>query len=37
MAWALEQAMGAVWYYRSSNLPLHQMAMTTLSRLLAAW
>jgi aminoglycoside phosphotransferase (APT) family kinase protein len=33
-AWALEQAMGVVWYYRESNPPMAHMGEVTLRRLL---
>ena len=33
-AWAFEQAMGAVWYYRGTNPPMAEMGSTTLARLL---
>ena len=33
-AWALEQAMGAVWYYRESNPPMSHMGQVTLKRLI---
>lgn len=32
-AWALEQAMGAVWYYRESNAAMSRMGQVTLRRL----
>ena len=32
-AWALEQAIGAVWYYRDTNLVMHRMGLTTLARI----
>lgn len=32
-AWALEQAMGAVWYYRQTNPAMHAMGRTTLARI----
>ncbi|HEY5890842.1 MAG TPA: aminoglycoside phosphotransferase family protein [Acidimicrobiia bacterium] len=32
-AWAFQQAMGVVWYYRTSNPPMSRMGFTTLSRL----
>jgi aminoglycoside phosphotransferase (APT) family kinase protein len=32
-AWAFEQAMGAAWYYRESNVPMSHMGRTTLKRL----
>jgi aminoglycoside phosphotransferase (APT) family kinase protein len=34
-AWALEQAMGVVWYYLETNPPAAEMGRTTLQRLLA--
>ncbi|MBR7835769.1 aminoglycoside phosphotransferase family protein [Actinospica durhamensis] len=34
-AWAFEQAMGAVWYYRSSNPAMSRMGSATLDRLIA--
>jgi aminoglycoside phosphotransferase (APT) family kinase protein len=34
-AWAFEQAMGAVWYYRDSNPPMSQMGRRTLDRIVA--
>ena len=33
-AWALEQAMGVVWYYRESNPPMSRMGRVTLRRLI---
>jgi aminoglycoside phosphotransferase (APT) family kinase protein len=33
-AWALEQAMGVVWYYVESNPAMHRMGRTTLQRIL---
>lgn len=33
-AWALEQALGAAWYYRETNPTMFTMGMTTLGRLL---
>ena len=33
-AWALEQAMGVVWYYVDSNPVMHHMGRTTLQRIL---
>ena len=36
MAWALQQAIGALWYYESTNPPMHRMGRITLERLLAA-
>lgn len=35
-AWALEQAMGVVWYYIETNPAMHRMGRTTLRRLLDA-
>lgn len=35
-AWALEQAMGAAWYYVQTNPAMSRMGMRTLERLLAA-
>ena len=35
-AWAFEQAMGAAWYYESSNPAMHAMGCRTIERLLAA-
>ena len=34
-AWAFEQAMGTVWYYRETNPPMSQMGFVTLQRLMA--
>lgn len=34
-AWAFQQAIGAAWYYRESNLAMSQMGQVTLSRLMA--
>jgi len=34
-AWALEQAMGAVWYYAESNPAMSQMSRRTLERIQA--
>jgi len=34
-AWALQQAMGAAWYYRRSNPAMHDMGTRTLGRILA--
>lgn len=34
-AWAVQQAMGAAWYYRRSNPAMHTMGMRTLERILA--
>jgi aminoglycoside phosphotransferase (APT) family kinase protein len=33
-AWALEQAMGVVWYYADSNPAMHRMGRTSLQRIL---
>jgi aminoglycoside phosphotransferase (APT) family kinase protein len=33
-AWALQQAMGAVWYYESSNPAMSRMGRTTIDRIL---
>ena len=33
-AWAFEQAMGLVWYYRETNPAMHRMGVVTISRLL---
>ena len=33
-AWAFEQAMGLVWYYRATNVAMHRMGVVTISRLL---
>jgi aminoglycoside phosphotransferase (APT) family kinase protein len=35
MAWALEQAMGLVWYYAESNPPMAHLGRRTVTRLLA--
>ena len=35
-AWALQQAMGLVWYYAASNPPMSALGRSTLRRLLAA-
>ncbi|MFL6135471.1 MAG: aminoglycoside phosphotransferase family protein [Nocardioidaceae bacterium] len=35
MAWALEQAMGLVWYYAESNRPMSRLGARTLDRILA--
>jgi aminoglycoside phosphotransferase (APT) family kinase protein len=35
-AWALQQALGAAWYYEETNPAMHEMGMTTLRRLLAS-
>lgn len=32
--WAFEQAIGAAWYYRTTSPDMHEMGMTTLTRLL---
>jgi aminoglycoside phosphotransferase (APT) family kinase protein len=32
-AWAFEQAMGVVWYYRETNPPMSRMGRQTLTRL----
>lgn len=37
MAWAFEQAMGAVWYYARSNHAMSEMGRRTLERIMAAW
>ena len=34
-AWALQQAMGAVWYYRETNPAMHRMGRDTIERILA--
>jgi aminoglycoside phosphotransferase (APT) family kinase protein len=34
-AWALHQAIGAIWYYIDSNPPMHRMGRRTLERILA--
>ena len=34
-AWAMQQAMGAAWYYRRSNPEMHTMGTRTLERILA--
>ena len=34
-AWALQEAMGAAWYYRRSNPGMHTMGFRTLERILA--
>ncbi len=36
IAWALEQAMGAVWYYAESNQAMSRMGNRTLARILAS-
>ncbi|MFT4263531.1 MAG: phosphotransferase [Nocardioides sp.] len=36
MAWAFQQAMGLVWYYRLSNPPMSQWGNRTLDRIVAA-
>jgi aminoglycoside phosphotransferase (APT) family kinase protein len=33
-AWAFEQAMGLVWYYRATNAAMHRMGVVTINRLL---
>jgi aminoglycoside phosphotransferase (APT) family kinase protein len=33
-AWALQQAMGLIWYYRVTNPPMSRMGMTTIERIL---
>ena len=35
-AWALEQAMGAVWYYTDTNVTMARMGRQTLARIVAA-
>ena len=35
MGWALEQAMGLVWYYAQSNRSMSRLGERTLDRLLA--
>jgi aminoglycoside phosphotransferase (APT) family kinase protein len=35
-AWALQQALGAVWYYRDSNPSMHAMGVRTIERILDA-
>lgn len=35
-AWAFEQALGLVWYYRTSNPGMHALGRSTIARLLAA-
>lgn len=35
-AWALEQALGLVWYYRSTNPVMHALGRSTIARLLTA-
>lgn len=35
-AWALEQAVGLVWYYRETNPAMHRLGLRTLDRLLQA-
>lgn len=37
MAWALQQAMGLVWYYASSNPVMSDWGRRSLDRLLAAY
>lgn len=34
-AWAFQQAMGAAWYYATSNPEMHRMGRTTVARILA--
>ena len=34
-AWALQQAMGAIWYYLETNPPMHRMGQHTLERIIA--
>jgi hypothetical protein len=34
--WACEQALGAAWYYEQPNPDMHEVAMTSLRRLLAS-
>jgi hypothetical protein len=34
VAWAFEQAMGAVWYHVGSNPPMSRMGRRTLARIL---
>ena len=34
-AWALQPAMGAIWYYVERNPPMHRMGRCTLDRILA--
>lgn len=34
-AWALQQALGAAWYYRDSNRAMHTMGLRTLERIVA--
>lgn len=36
-AWAFQQAVGAYWYYRSSNQAMAEMGKTTLDRLVSAF
>jgi hypothetical protein len=37
MAWALQQAMGLVWYYVESNPAMARWGRRTLDRLVSAW
>ena len=34
-AWALQQAMGAIWYYIDSNPPMHRMGRRTIEQIIA--
>jgi aminoglycoside phosphotransferase (APT) family kinase protein len=34
MAWALEQALGAAWYYETTNATMHRMGVRTIARIL---
>ncbi len=36
-AWAFVQAIGAGWHYRSSNPPMHRLAVRTIERLCSGW
>ena len=36
MAWALEEALGAAWYYANTNPQMHRMGMRTITRILDA-
>ncbi|SCE76301.1 aminoglycoside phosphotransferase family protein [Micromonospora mirobrigensis] len=36
MAWALQQAIGLVWYYAETNVPMSRLGRRTVARLLAA-
>jgi aminoglycoside phosphotransferase (APT) family kinase protein len=36
-AWAFQQAMGLVWYYRASNPPMSALGRSTLRRIVDAW